>query len=112
MAANTPRSGYAPVNGLQMYYEIHGTGRPLVVLHGAFMMIELMGKLVPELARTRQVVAVEMQGHGHTADIDRPLSYQDLADDTAALLRHLNQSQGGIYTAPSEDPAGLIVALV
>jgi pimeloyl-ACP methyl ester carboxylesterase len=72
-----------------MYYEIHGTGQPLVVLHGSFMTIELMGKLVPELARSRQVIAVEFQGHGHTADIDRPITYEHLADDTAALLRHL-----------------------
>ena len=71
MAVNAPQTGYAPVNGLQMYYEIHGTGRPLIVLHGAFMTIELMGKLIPELARDRQVIAVELQGHGHTADIDR-----------------------------------------
>lgn len=90
-------SGYAPVNGLQMYYEIHGQGRPLVVLHGAFMTIELMGKLVPELARTRQVIAVELQGHGHTADIDRPLSYEQLADDTAALLGHVGIAQADVY---------------
>jgi pimeloyl-ACP methyl ester carboxylesterase len=80
-----------------MYYEIHGSGRPLVVLHGAFMTIELLGKLVPELARTRQVIAVEMQGHGHTADIDRPLSYEALADDTDALLRHLAIEAADVY---------------
>jgi pimeloyl-ACP methyl ester carboxylesterase len=90
-------NGYAPVNGLSMYYEIHGEGRPLVVLHGAFMTIELLGKLVPELARTRQVIAVELQGHGHTADIDRPLSYEQLADDTAALLGHLGVSVVDVY---------------
>jgi pimeloyl-ACP methyl ester carboxylesterase len=96
-SSNARRSGYAPVNGLQMYYEIHGQGRPLVVLHGAFMTIELLGKLVPELARTRQVIAVELQGHGHTADIDRPLSYEQLADDTAALLGHLGVSVADVY---------------
>src|SRR5437868_14798476 len=68
MARSVPQTGYAPVNGLNMYYEIHGTGEPLVVLHGSFMTIELMGKLVPELARSRQVIAVEFQGHGHPAD--------------------------------------------
>ena len=89
MARNAPPTGYAPVNGLNMYYEIHGTGQPLVVLHGAYMTIELMGKLVPGLAGSRQVIAVEFQGHGHTADVDRPITYEQLADDTAVLLRHL-----------------------
>src|SRR2546421_11328239 len=97
MANNAPRSGYAPVNGLQMYYEIHGTGQPLVVLHGSFMTIELMGKLVPGLAQSRQVIAVEFQGHGHTADVDRPVTYEQLADDTAALLRHLDIGSADIY---------------
>jgi pimeloyl-ACP methyl ester carboxylesterase len=80
-----------------MYYEIHGTGQPLVMLHGAFMTVELMGDLVPGLARSRQVIAVELQGHGHTADIDRPLTYEQLADDTAALLRHLGIGSADIY---------------
>jgi pimeloyl-ACP methyl ester carboxylesterase len=97
MAGNAPRTGYAPVNGLNMYYEIHGTGQPLVVLHGAFMTIELMGKLVTELARSRQVIAVELQGHGHTADIDRPLAYESLADDVAALLRYLRVGNAAFY---------------
>ncbi|HLZ69940.1 MAG TPA: alpha/beta hydrolase [Dehalococcoidia bacterium] len=91
------QTGYAPVNGLKMYYEIHGTGQPLVVLHGSFMTIELMGKLVPELARSRQVIAVEFQGHGHTADIDRPITYENLADDTAALLRHVGVESADVY---------------
>lgn len=97
MASNAPQTGYAPVNGLSMYYEIHGTGQPLVVLHGSFMTIELMGKLVPELARSRQVIAVEFQGHGHTADIDRPITYEHLADDTAAVMRHLGIGNADVY---------------
>ena len=97
MANNAPRTGYAPVNGLNMYYEIHGTGQPLVVLHGSFMTIELMGQLVPGLARSRQVIAVEFQGHGHTADIDRPITYEQLADDTATLLRHLGIGSTDVY---------------
>jgi pimeloyl-ACP methyl ester carboxylesterase len=97
MGTTAARTGYAPVNGLQMYYEIHGAGQPLVVLHGAFMTIELMGKLIPELAKSRQVIAVEFQGHGRTADIDRPLSYEQLADDTAALLRHLGIGNADVY---------------
>jgi pimeloyl-ACP methyl ester carboxylesterase len=97
MTNTTPQTGYAPVNGLNMYYEIHGTGSPLVVLHGAYMTIELMGELVPGLARSRQVIAVEFQGHGHTADIDRPIAYEQLADDTAALLRHLGIGHADVY---------------
>ena len=85
-----PRTGYAPVNGLKMYYEVHGTGQPLVLLHGGFATIDLMfGQLIPALARTRQVIAVELQGHGHTADIDRPLRYELMADDVAALGSYL-----------------------
>jgi pimeloyl-ACP methyl ester carboxylesterase len=97
MSGDAPQTGYAPVNGLQMYYEIHGTGQPLVVIHGSFMTIELMGSLVPELARSRQVIAVELQGHGHTADIDRPFTYEQLADDTAALLGHLGIGRADVY---------------
>jgi pimeloyl-ACP methyl ester carboxylesterase len=88
---------YVHVNGLEMYYEIHGTGQPLVVLHGAYMTIDAMGEVVPELARTRQVIAVELQGHGRTADVDRPLSYEQMADDTAALLRHLGIEQADVF---------------
>src|SRR5512138_3275155 len=96
MADTVARTGYAPVNGLKMYYEIHGAGRPLVVLHGSFMTIDLMGKLVPELARSRQVIAVELQGHGHTADVDRPMSFELMADDIAALIQHLGYQSADI----------------
>jgi pimeloyl-ACP methyl ester carboxylesterase len=96
MASNAPQTGYAPVNGLSMYYEIHGTGQPLVLLHGAYMTIELMGKLVPELARSRQVIAVEFQGHGHTADVDRPLRTEHMVDDTVALLGQLGVAQADV----------------
>jgi len=92
-----PKGSYAEVNGLNMYYEIHGTGQPLVLLHGAYMTIDSMGAVVPELARSRQVIAVELQGHGRTADIDRPLSYEQMADDTAALLRHLGIEQADVF---------------
>jgi pimeloyl-ACP methyl ester carboxylesterase len=86
----TPQSGYAPVNGLRMYYEIHGSGEPLVLLHGSFGAIDLWGPILTTLAETHQVIAVELQGHGHTADIlDRPLSYEQMADDVAALMEHL-----------------------
>jgi pimeloyl-ACP methyl ester carboxylesterase len=72
-----------------MYYEIRGQGRPTILLHGAYMTIDLMGPLLPGLAESRQVIAVEQQGHGHTADVDRPLTYEQMADDTAELVRHL-----------------------
>lgn len=95
---NTPvKSGYADVNGLNMYYEVHGEGEPLVLLHGAYMTINLnFGKMLPTLARGRQVIAIEQQGHGHTEDIDRPLSYEQMADDTAELLRQLGIEKADI----------------
>src|ERR671935_3223680 len=89
---------YASVNGLTMYYEVHGAGRPLVLLHGALSAIGTsFGKVLPSLAKTRQVIAVEQQAHGHTADIDRPLTYEQMADDTAALLRHLEIGSADVY---------------
>jgi pimeloyl-ACP methyl ester carboxylesterase len=97
MATSAPQTGYAPVNGLEMYYEIHGAGRPLVLLHGAYMTIEGFGTLLPALAATRRVIAAEMQAHGRTADIDRPLSYEQMADDTAALLRHLEIEEADVF---------------
>ena len=80
-----------------MYYEIYGTGHPLVVLHGAYMTIETMGEIVPSLAETRQVIAVELQGHGHTADIDRPLSYEQMADDVTALLAEISIEKADVF---------------
>ena len=93
---NDSAAGYAPVNGLEMYYEIHGTGEPLVLLHSAFYTIEMWGPFLASLAETHQVIAVEFQGHGHTADIDRPFSYEQLADDVAALMEHLGIAQADI----------------
>jgi pimeloyl-ACP methyl ester carboxylesterase len=86
---NETQTGYAPVGGLQMYYEIHGSGRPCVLLHGAYMTVDAMGPILPGLAKSRQVIAFEQQGHGRTADIDRPITYERMADDTAAALRRL-----------------------
>jgi pimeloyl-ACP methyl ester carboxylesterase len=108
-----PRTGYALVNGLRMYYELHGpdTGQPLVVLHGAYMTIELMGRLVPGLAESRRVIAVELQGHGHTADVDRPLTYAQLADDTAALLGRLGIGSADVYGYSLGGGVGLQMAI-
>ncbi len=85
-----PTTGYAPINGLKMYYEIHGRGEPVVLLHGAFMAITDDWRMwINELAKTRKVIAVEMQGHGRTADIKRDMSYENLSDDVAGLLDYL-----------------------
>jgi pimeloyl-ACP methyl ester carboxylesterase len=91
------RGNYARVNGLDLYYELHGSGQPLVVLPGSFWTIEAMGEVVPQLATTRRVIAVELQGHGHTADIDRPLSYESMADDIAALIASLGLEQVDLF---------------
>ena len=89
-AKETPTMGYAPVNALKMYYEVHGSGDPVVLLHGAFMTItNNWTGWIGELSKTRKVIAVEMQGHGRTADIEREFSDEALADDVAALLDYL-----------------------
>jgi len=80
---------YADVNGINLYYEIHGTGRPLILLHGGLMMGEMFGPVIPRLAQRHQVITVDLQGHGRTADIDRPIDVRLMADDTAALIDHL-----------------------
>ena len=83
------QSGYAPVNGLKMYYEIHGEGEPIVLVHGGVVGITMFGGNVEALAKGRKVIAVELQAHAHTADIDRPLSFEAMADDVAALVKYL-----------------------
>jgi pimeloyl-ACP methyl ester carboxylesterase len=90
VSAQKPQTGYAPVNGLRMYYEIHGKGQPVVLLHGSFMTITSnWPDMIARLSKTRQVIAMEMQGHGRTADINRDFSYENLSDDVAALLDYL-----------------------
>ncbi|HEV7645759.1 MAG TPA: alpha/beta hydrolase [Pyrinomonadaceae bacterium] len=89
---------YANINGLKMYYEIHGRGFPLVLIHGGGSTIgTTFGRILPALAKTHQVIAVEMQAHGHTADIDRPLSFQQDADDIAELLKQLKIGKADIF---------------
>ena len=96
-AQQGPTTGYAPVNGLKMYYEIHGSGEPVVLLHGAFMTITTnWAGWIGELSKTRKVIAVEMQGHGRTADIPREPSSENLADDVAALLKYLKISRADL----------------
>lgn len=96
MAEAVPQTGYAPVNGLKLYYEVHGDGEPLVLIHGGVGGIAMFGPNLSALAATRRVIAVELQGHGHTADIDRPLSFQLMADDIAALLAHLRIARSDV----------------
>lgn len=96
--AQDSTSGYALVNGLNMYYEIHGTGKPLVLIHGGGSTLQTtFGRVLNDFAKTHQVIAVEMQAHGHTADINRPLSFTQDADDIAALLKHLNINKADIF---------------
>jgi pimeloyl-ACP methyl ester carboxylesterase len=96
---STPQTGYAPVNGLQMYYEVHGSGgTPLVLLHGGLFDIDLQfGALTPGLAADRQVIATDFQGHGRTNDVDRPLRSADLAADVVGLLQHLDVAQADVF---------------
>lgn len=89
MATATSVGNYAYVNGIELYYEIHGTGRPLILLHGGLGSTGMFGPNPPALAKGRQVIAVDLQGHGRTADIDRPISTEAMADDIAALIKHL-----------------------
>lgn len=85
------------VNGMQMYYEVSGEGDPLVVLHGAYMTIPDMGEIIPMLARTHKVIALEFQGHGRTEDIDRPITYENLADDVAGLMDALRIEKADVF---------------
>jgi pimeloyl-ACP methyl ester carboxylesterase len=88
--ANAKGSGqYADVNGIKLYYETHGTGRPMVLLHGGLGSGEMFGPVLPLLAERHEVIVPDLQGHGRTADIDRPIDIRLMADDVAALIDHL-----------------------
>ena len=94
---NPSSSGYAPVNGIKIYYEVYGGGRPIVLLHGAFYTIGLnWSQLIPELAKTRKVIAIEMQGHGHTPISHRKLSFPTLAGDVAGVMDYLKTDSADI----------------
>jgi pimeloyl-ACP methyl ester carboxylesterase len=89
---------YAPINGLCLYYEVQGQGPPLVLLHGGLLTLDLaFGPLIPALAERHQVIGVELQGHGHTGDIDRPMRLDSLADDVASLLALLNLGRADVF---------------
>ena len=99
------------VNGMRMYYEVSGSGSPLVVLHGSYMNIREMGTIIPKLARTHQVYALEFQGHGRTTDIDRPITYQNLADDVAAFMNAVDLQKADIFGYSMGAIAGLQLAI-
>ena len=102
---------YADVNGIKLYYEIHGTGRPLILLHGGLGAIEMFGPNLPALAGGRQVIGVDLQGHGRTADIDRPLSTALMADDIAALITHLKLERPDLMGYSLGGGVALLVAV-
>jgi pimeloyl-ACP methyl ester carboxylesterase len=99
------------VNGMQMYYEVSGSGDPLVVLHGAYMNIPGMGAIIPKLAETHRVYAVELQGHGRTTDIARPITYQNLADDVAAFMDAVGLAKADVFGYSMGAIAGLQLAI-
>lgn len=110
-AAAEPVGHRVTVNGMQMYYEVSGTGDPLVVLHGAYMSIPSMGAIIPTLATTHKVYAVELQGHGRTTDIDRPITYQNLADDVAAFMAAVGLTRADVFGYSMGAIAGLQLAI-
>jgi pimeloyl-ACP methyl ester carboxylesterase len=102
---------YAPANDLSMYYEVHGEGPPLILLHGAYMTVEMMAPLTEGLAASRRVIVPELQAHGRTGDVDRPLSYEQMADDTAALMGHLELEQADVVGYSMGGGAALQLAI-
>jgi len=103
---------YAAINGLNMYYEVHGEGRPLVLLHGNLSTVEVdFGRIIHTLAATRQIIAVEQQAHGHTADIDRPLRTKTWAADTAALLDTLGIAEADVFGYSSGSAVAVHLAI-
>jgi pimeloyl-ACP methyl ester carboxylesterase len=102
---------YADVNGIKLYYEILGTGDPLVLLHGGLGAISMFGPNLPALAEGRQVIAVDLQGHGRTADIDRPISTEAMAEDIAALIKHLKLGRPDVMGYSLGGGVALLVAI-
>lgn len=109
--AQAPAGQRAKVNGMQMYYEVSGKGEPLVVLHGAYMNIPAMGAIIPALAKTHRVFALEFQGHGRTNDIDRPITYPNLADDVAAFMDAVGLKKADVFGYSMGAGAGLQLAI-
>jgi pimeloyl-ACP methyl ester carboxylesterase len=102
---------YADVNGIKLYYEVHGAGRPLILLHGGLGAIEMFGPNLPALAAVRKVIALDLQGHGRTADIDRPLSHELMAGDIAALIKRLGLERPDIMGYSLGGDVALLTAI-
>ena len=102
---------YAEVNGINLYYETHGDGRPMILLHGGLMSGEMFGPIFPSLAERHQVIAVDLQGHGRTADIDRPIDIRLMADDIAALIDHLGLEKPDVVGYSLGGGVALLTAL-
>ena len=111
VAEAQPVGDRVAVNGMQMYYEVSGAGDPLIVLHGAYMNIPTMGAIIPKLATTHKVYALELQGHGRTTDIDRPITYQNLADDVAAFMDAVGLEKADVFGYSMGATAGLQLAI-
>ena len=110
-AAEAPQGHRVEVNGMQMYYEVSGKGDPMIVLHGSFMTIPMMGKIVERLAETHQVYALELQGHGRTTDIDRPITYPNLAGDVATFMDAVGIEKADVFGYSLGAVAGLRLAI-
>ena len=106
-----PAGGRVAVNGMEMYYEVSGEGDPLIVLHGSYMNIPSMGGIIPALAESSKVYALELQGHGRTTDIDRPITYQNLADDVAAFMDAVGLDKANVFGYSMGAIAGLQLAI-
>lgn len=110
-AEEAAKGEHVEVNGMNMYYETSGAGEPLVVLHGAYMNIPSMGEIIPMLARTHKVYALEFQGHGRTNDIDRPITYPNLADDVAAFMDKVGLQKADVFGYSMGAGTGLQLAI-
>ena len=110
-AESRPEGHRVEVNGMQMYYEVSGAGEPLIVLHGAYMDIPTMGAIIPKLAETHKVYALELQGHGRTTDIDRPITYPNLADDVAAFMDAVGLAKADVFGYSMGGQIGLQLAI-
>jgi pimeloyl-ACP methyl ester carboxylesterase len=111
LCAAQPVGDRAEVNGMQMYYEVSGEGDPLIVLHGAYMNIPSMGAIIPRLAESHKVYALEFQGHGRTTDIDRPITYPNLADDVAGFMDAVGVEKADVFGYSMGAAAGLQLAI-
>ena len=111
VAESQPVGHRVPVHGMQLYYEVSGAGDPIIVLHGSYMNIPTMGGIIPKLAQTRRVYALELQGHGRTTDIDRPITPENLADDVAAFMDSVGLAKADVLGYSLGAMTGLQLAI-